>query len=540
VARVLKTNDIDAQDRERGATTLHIACESGATKIVKALVRRNADVYVRDKEGRTCLHGAVKRRQHGAVKALLKSSAAASGDLVNVEDYQGRTPMHLAAEGGDMKMLFRLLRAGARTDVRERAWAFLPIHFAACNGHTDVVRWLIDHAGQNVHAESHAGRQPLELSDGFGWDAVSEMLRRQIVGEPLHLVIASARHPWLCQADAALSPKAKRGRMRLKRAREGKRTVAGEGGRGGSDSDGRSEAGKQTPFRCERLYLGTWQSINEWWLRSRGITAVVTLFDPDRFSARAVQRRLRRARQQKLMRSRQRGGKYGAGSGGGGGGGGSGSDDDDDEDDEDVAHSTARAVRFAFQSLQKWEEASDDSAEEDDDERPGVGSDSSESEFNDEDGQSSVFSSSTAGSSFSHRSRLHHHIKIPNFDSGRDGGAEEDWSELLRNFPKFGKIFDPIVSGGKHRRVLVASYGWSAGAAAIVSWMMTRRGLEREDKGLPFFRFDEALDVVRYNLPEGTLPIGVIEPVLERLQVGLDKRRQAKLNARVADLFKAI
>ena len=124
IHRVLKTNDIDAQDRERGATTLHIACESGATKIVKALLRRNADVYMRDKEGRTCLHGAVKRCQHGAVKALLKSSAASAGDLVNTEDFQGRTPMHLAAEGGDMKMLHRLVKAG-----RGPTYASAPGHF---------------------------------------------------------------------------------------------------------------------------------------------------------------------------------------------------------------------------------------------------------------------------------------------------------------------------------------------------------------------------------------------------------------------------
>ena len=42
-------------------------------------------------------------------------------------------------------------------------------------------------------------------------------------------------------------------------------------------------------------------------------------------------------------------------------------------------------------------------------------------------------------------------------------------------------------------RVLVVGFYWQAGAAAIASWMMTRRGMDRESKGLPFFRGDESL-----------------------------------------------
>lgn len=473
---VTKANDIDAQDRERGVTALHVACESGAIEIVKSLLSRNADVYVRDKEGRTCLHGAVKRCHHGVVKALLKSNVAKSGNLVNVDDFQGRTPMHVAAEGGDMKMLFRLLHFGAHTDVREKVWAFLPIHFAACNGHTEVCKWLIEQAGQNVHAEAYSGKQPLNFSEDFGWHPVSKMLREQIEGEPLHMIIDSKNHPWLSQADSALSL-----RERRHRAKQNKISVTLESNEMNMGTKGN---------RCERLYLGTWQSLNEWWLKSRGISAVVTLFDPEAFTARAVQRRIHRARRRNSTKSEQQKVEVGMWK-----------EKDPslvhndrthDQESENIERINARAICFAYASLKAW-------------------------------------ASENAGD------KQHEHIKIPN-----GMNCEKDWLALLKNFPRFGKIFDAIVSSAKHRRVLVVSYDWAAGAAAIASWMMTRRGIERDHKGLPFFRYDEALAIVTQNLPYGTLPLEVVKPILEKLQLGLDNRRQAKLNRRVANLFKSI
>ena len=101
-------------------------------------------------------------------------------------------------------------------------------------------------------------------------------------------------------------------------------------------------------------------------------------------------------------------------------------------------------------------------------------------------------------------------------------------------------MFDPLVSSGDYPRVLVVGFDYQAGATAIASWMMTRRGMERENKGLPFFRCEESIQMLRDSLPEGAVPDGGVDSVLRRLQAGLDRRRQTKLNERVADLFKVI
>jgi ankyrin repeat protein len=207
-----QVSDIDFQD-ETGANAMHYACIQYQAR------KESLKNFIQDKEGRTCLHCAVRCGHEYVTKLILLSKPSIVGDLVNFGDYQNRKPIHEAAIGGNM-----LLNAGALFDVAEDTRSFLPIHFAAATGHVEMVEWLIERGGQSLHAESNCKREPLDLSDGFGWDIVTELLQHQIKGEPIHCVLTTARYPWLVQGDSALSPKAKRKRQRLKKARNGGRT----------------------------------------------------------------------------------------------------------------------------------------------------------------------------------------------------------------------------------------------------------------------------------------------------------------------------
>ena len=507
MARVSDMDFVDAT----GSTALHYAASSGNKDIVENLLKRNVDMFIGDKEGRTCLHAAVRRGHEKITQLLLNAKPSLAGDLVNVPDHQNRRAIHEAAIGGNMHLMHRLLRAGALFDVPESTWSFLPIHFAASNGHVEMVKWLIEYGGQSLHAETFCQKEPLELSDGGGWDQVTELLQHQIKGEPIHCVLTRARYPWMAQGDSAMSPKAKRRRDRLKKAR---------GGGGKKEEQLYDRDGKPIMIeiqKCERVYLGTWQCLNKWWLNSRGITAVVTLFDIDKFGERTVKQRGKRSK---------------------------------------VSAATARAVRFAFHSLKEWKtegeqrrmvvdpEGSDSDSGRGSDSDSGNGSGSgSASEYYDDE---SVYSESDGVSVYSRegkegnvsdqgKRRQVYHISVPNSYK-----KKSDCSKLLSSFPSFGRVFDPLVSSGDFPRVLVVGYDWQSGAAAIASWMMTRRGMERENKGLPFFRCEESLRILRDSLPPGAVPEGKIDGVLLRLQQGLDRRRQMKLNARVADLFKVI
>ena len=484
-----RVSDIDFQDASVHKTALHYSCESGCKEIVTSLLKRNVDLYLQDAEGRTALHAAVRRGHEPVTKLLLACKAAVTGDLVNTPDYQNRMPIHEAAIGGNMGLMHRLLKAGANFDVKETTWSFLPIHFAAANGHEDMVKWLIDHGGQSVRAETKCKREPLDFSDGCGWNQVTRLLQRQMEGEPIHCVLTRERQPWVPQSDSAMSPKAKRNRDRVLKAKRG---------RGWQEEELYDRDGKLIVVeikQCERVYLGDWHCLNKWWLDSRGISAVVTLLDIDEFGEKTVRQRGKRSK---------------------------------------VTAMTARAVRFSYRSLKEWKERG--------------GGEEKEGEGKEEEGKVGgkeevevevevVVSSDEEEEEeeLDLQPRQHYHISVPNrFKKGKD------WSKLLSSLPSFSRVFDPLVSSGDYPRVLVVGFDYQASATAIASWMMTRRGMERENKGLPFFRCEESIQMLRDSLPEGAVPDGGVDSVLRRLQAGLDRRRQTKLNERVADLFKVI
>ena len=494
-----KVADIDFQDNT-GSTALKYACETGNATIVAHLLKRNADVFMEDVEGRTCLHGAVCRGHEQIVKLLLKEKGAITGDLVNVPDYQFRRPIHEAAIGGQMSLMRRLLTAGAKFDLPEKTWNFLPIHFAAANGHVEMVQWLIEHGGQSLHAETQKNKEPMDFSHGNGWNKVTTLLQQQIKGEPIHCVLTTERYPWVAKHDSALSPKAKRRRDRLKKAK-GRTRFKHEDDGAMYDRNGKLIVPEIK--QCDRIYLGTWQCLNKWWLQSRGITAVVTLFDINEFGEKTVRQRQRMKNSATAKKNNIH----------------------------VVSAATARAVRFAFKSLKKWNvEGNRKKNREGKEGRAGrAGREGKKGR----EGKGEVENDELIEDD---RRIEHHHISVPSRYV-----TDQDWNKLLAAFPTFGRIFDPLVSSGDFGRVLVVSFDWQAGAAALCSWMMTRRGMERQDKGLPFFRCVESLQTLKDSLPEDAIPEeGNIDKILLRLQHGLDKRRQSRLNERVADLFKVI
>jgi ankyrin repeat protein len=86
----------------------------------------------------------------------------AVGKDVNMQDAEGRTPLHFAAAHNNTKIMQALLDAGAdpaKGDSKSNA----PLHYATGYGRVDAVGILLD-AGADIKGQNATGKTPLDVA----------------------------------------------------------------------------------------------------------------------------------------------------------------------------------------------------------------------------------------------------------------------------------------------------------------------------------------------------------------------------------------
>ncbi|MCG8340757.1 MAG: ankyrin repeat domain-containing protein, partial [Cytophagales bacterium] len=166
---------INEQDPVDGSTRLIRAVKAGELEKVKELLRKGADVNLKDKDGKGPLHWAIQ----GVLSRRAIIDALLSAESIDVDspDKEGKTPLHYAAEQGDQVTIEKLLSKGASVNRRDDNGK-TALHDAAAEGNKDVVEALLG-GGADVNAQDNEDRTPLHEAAAKGnKDGVATLLRK--------------------------------------------------------------------------------------------------------------------------------------------------------------------------------------------------------------------------------------------------------------------------------------------------------------------------------------------------------------------------
>lgn len=138
---------------------------------VSTLRGMNIDINLKDAIGRTPLHIAAEKGDMGVAMFLIENDAN-----VNVADVNGNTPLvFIINKTGNLKVIQRLLEKGARVNLQNRTGE-TALMYAAWHGHLAIVQLLLENRA-DVTLKNRQGRTALTLAESKGHQEIVEMLK---------------------------------------------------------------------------------------------------------------------------------------------------------------------------------------------------------------------------------------------------------------------------------------------------------------------------------------------------------------------------
>ena len=168
------------EKNDYGLTPLHGAASSGHKDIVEILLHSGADINIKDNDGYTPLRAAAKEGYVDIIKLLLSAGAETAifdealmgrtdrivelldkdPSLVHATDPVGWTPLHFAAEVGNMEVCEFLLDRGANIDAATSMLYYTPLLLSVSSGHMDAAALLLK-KGADVNTSGFEGMNAL-------------------------------------------------------------------------------------------------------------------------------------------------------------------------------------------------------------------------------------------------------------------------------------------------------------------------------------------------------------------------------------------
>ncbi|XP_052812830.1 inversin-like isoform X2 [Mya arenaria] len=170
--RQLLPGEIDDQDRNK-RTALHWAASYGNLEHVKMLIKQDSNIGIPDIEGKTPLHWAASSKDPEAVNCV-KLILDTTPSVINWQDYEGRTALHLAVADGNIAVV-KALVAVDNCNVSALDNMFrTPLHWAAVLGHSKIVSLLLDNHADYSSSDQN-GATPLHYAAQNNFDDTVEV-----------------------------------------------------------------------------------------------------------------------------------------------------------------------------------------------------------------------------------------------------------------------------------------------------------------------------------------------------------------------------
>lgn len=190
---------------DKGDTPLLMAVMKGHYYPAAELLKGHADMHHRNKKGMNSLHAAIAGGQLVIVEAILSVDEQRRYSVDFREDYikkpfllddplpTGQTPLMMACQQGETKMVEKLIAYGAEVNLKKKGTQETALMYASIIGHDVLVNSLINH-GADAHAKNSMGFTALMYSAHRGHDSVVRTFLRLINSDLYrHLSLLDAR-----------------------------------------------------------------------------------------------------------------------------------------------------------------------------------------------------------------------------------------------------------------------------------------------------------------------------------------------------------
>ncbi len=169
---------------------IHYAVESGHLEIVRLLLEAGADPNLRMASIKTAMYGdfkcklvihetplfvAVMDNHHDIVKLLLDFGADP-----NLVSKNNSTPLHAACFNGNLEIVKLLLGCHSKADIKsQNELGFSALHYAAGEGHIEVVRFLLEMEPDLLLIPDKMGLSAAHLAEEKNQKEVVNFLKRR-------------------------------------------------------------------------------------------------------------------------------------------------------------------------------------------------------------------------------------------------------------------------------------------------------------------------------------------------------------------------